>query len=208
MSKPLIELFFELLFAENQKINLVSRKMLPSELRQRALSDANVLANLISGFDRTILDIGSGGGLPVVLLSIMLPGTVFTAVEANGKKTRFLEKIQKELDLKNLKIINARVESLKGQFSVGTARAVAHVAILLEYFSPLIELGGELFLPKGALGKQEQFQAKNVSRLCGFEFLEFIPNGEQGVILHYRKTRQSAILLPRKVGEAKRSPLS
>lgn len=64
----------------------------------------------------SILDVGSGAGLPGIPLAIAFPEIKITLLDSNGKKTAFLQQVKTELKLENIYIINNRVENLKGQF--------------------------------------------------------------------------------------------
>ena len=79
--------------------------------------------------DRTpveVLDVGSGGGLPGVVLAVMLPQLRVSCIDAVGKKAAFVRQVAAELGLQNLVSIHGRVEQLKRpQFSVVTSRAFA-----------------------------------------------------------------------------------
>lgn len=98
----------------------------------------------------TILDIGSGGGFPGIPLAIMRSDWHFTLVESVAKKAAFLRTLIKELELKNVEVINERVENLnheskfKEKYNIVTARAVTNLTKLIKYAYPLLK-------PKGFL---------------------------------------------------------
>ena len=75
-----------------------------------------------------VLDVGSGGGLPGVVLAICLPGVQVTCVDTVGKKAAFVQQVAAALRLSNLKGLHARVESIDGGFDVVTSRAFASLA--------------------------------------------------------------------------------
>jgi len=105
--KERLNKYKQLLVEKNQNLNLVSKKQeknLDYHIRE-CLSAAPLLRE-------TIIDLGSGGGLPGILLSIESPNKKIFLVEASQKKASFLLHTKNLLELKNLEVINKRGESL------------------------------------------------------------------------------------------------
>lgn len=100
---------------------------------------------------RTVLDVGSGGGLPAVPLAVLVPELTVTAVDAVGKKAAFINQVSIELGLNNLSARHARVESLRGRFSydVVTSRAFATLKDFVEITRGLTAPGGVWLAMKG-----------------------------------------------------------
>lgn len=81
----------------------------------------------------SLADIGSGGGFPGIVLGIFFPELKITLIESIGKKCRFLEESAKVLELKNIEVLNTRVENIKDRsFDIITARGVSTVKELLK----------------------------------------------------------------------------
>ena len=76
---------------------------------------------------RRVCDVGTGAGLPGIPLAIYLPDTHFVLLDSNGKKTRFLQQVVNQLDLKNIEVVQDRVEKYHPQkrFDVVISRAFA-----------------------------------------------------------------------------------
>lgn len=134
----------------NTKINLVSRKDIDH------LYDHHVLPSLLFlDLERVqsgdhILDIGSGGGFPGLVIAIMEPTIQVTVTDSIKKKADFLQYCVKQLKLTNVHVLHARVETIKGkQFDHVTARAVAPVGTLYSWAKPLLRSGGTLETLKG-----------------------------------------------------------
>lgn len=89
----------------------------------RHLAQLSEQAGVTTG--RRLLDVGSGGGLPGVVLAIARPDVQVTCVDTVGKKAAFIRQVAAELKLPNLRAEHARVEQLKGQYDVITSRAFA-----------------------------------------------------------------------------------
>jgi 16S rRNA (guanine527-N7)-methyltransferase len=75
-----------------------------------------------------VLDVGSGGGLPGVVLAIVRPRLVVTCVDTVGKKAAFIRQVGAELGLANLRAVHQRVEAMSGEFDLVTSRAFASLA--------------------------------------------------------------------------------
>jgi len=87
---------------------------------------------------KTLIDIGTGGGFPALVLAIVLPDLKIIAVDSVGKKIKFVELVKEKLALKNLTPLIARAEVLardkayREKFDICTSRAVAQLNTLLE----------------------------------------------------------------------------
>jgi 16S rRNA (guanine527-N7)-methyltransferase len=95
----------------------------------------------------SLVDVGSGGGLPGIPLAIAQSKTRVTLLEATGKKTSFLRLAVERLALDNAGVLNGRAEDVgnggrRGQYDAATSRAVASLAVLAEYCLPLLKVGG------------------------------------------------------------------
>lgn len=105
---------------------------------------------------RRILDVGSGGGLPGVLIAIFRPDAEVTCVDAVGKKAAFVRQAAGALGLPNLRAEHARVETLAAApFDLIVARAFATLAELVRLTRPLLCGGGCWMAMKGALPQDE-----------------------------------------------------
>lgn len=100
--------YMALLNKWNKAYNLTAVRN-PDEMVSRHLLDSLSILPFVSAGQW--LDVGSGGGMPGVILAIMLPHSTFTLLDSNGKKTRFLTQVKLELGLDNLQVVNSRVEA-------------------------------------------------------------------------------------------------
>ena len=131
----------------------------PTTLRDPvAAVDAHV-ADSLSGLElgvvrtaRRIADLGAGAGFPGLVLAAALPEADVALVEASGRKCAFLERAAEAMGLRNVEIVAERAESWAAGIAsrdLVTARAVAPLAVLVEYAAPLLASGGVLVAWKG-----------------------------------------------------------
>lgn len=132
-----------------------------------ALREAGVLR---AGAATSLIDVGTGAGLPGIPMRIVEPALRLTLVESVGKKCAFLEAAVEALGLERVRVVNARAEdaardrSLRGRFDVATAKALAPLPVLLEYTVPLLRDGGLLAAPKGSRVDEEVEAAQGALR--------------------------------------------
>jgi 16S rRNA (guanine527-N7)-methyltransferase len=145
--------FRDLLVKWNGTYNLTALRD-PAQVRTQHLADClAVVAPLrrhAAGRPLRVLDVGSGGGLPGVVLAAVEPGWDVTCVDTVGKKAAFVRQVAAELALPNLHAEHARVEVLKDPpFDVITARAFASLPDFVRLTRPLLAAGGVWMAMKG-----------------------------------------------------------
>ncbi|GJW44867.1 ribosomal RNA small subunit methyltransferase G [Tanacetum coccineum] len=113
-----------------------------------------------------LVDVGSGAGLPGLILAIACPGWKVTLLESLNKRCVFLEHAIGLIGLSNVKVVRGRAEDV-GQniefrevFDVTVARAVAEMRVLAEYCLPLVRVGGLFVAAKGHAPEEEVTRAK------------------------------------------------
>ena len=125
------------LTAIEQPDQVVSHHLLDS------LAIVPTLAQQAEGRALRVLDVGAGGGLPGIPLAIALPGLHFTLLDKVAKKTAFLQQAKLELGLRNVEIVQARVEDCRAApFDVIVARAFSSLADLVRLTRPLLNPAG------------------------------------------------------------------
>ncbi len=154
----------------NSKINVVSRKDIDQLYRHHVLHSLGIAAYLKTQmpdvYDRLrgegvysaalplkILDLGTGGGFPGIPLAVMFPKAEFTLCDSIGKKIIVATEVSRGLDLKNVKTVNARAESLPETFDYVVSRAVTS----LDNFMPWVKgkyTDGILYLKGGDLAEE------------------------------------------------------
>lgn len=103
-----------------------------------------------------VLDVGSGGGLPAVVLAVCLPQLQVSCIDAVGKKMAFVRQVAGELHLPRLQALHSRIENLKAPpFDLITARAFSSLVELVNLTRPLLRRGGVWMAMKGRVPEEE-----------------------------------------------------
>jgi 16S rRNA (guanine527-N7)-methyltransferase len=147
-------------------------------LWERHLLNCAVLAELIDeGAD--VADIGSGAGLPGLVLAVVRPDLRLTLVEPLLRRTSFLQEAVGRLGLDTVEVVRARAEELHGkrEFSVVTSRAVAPLDRLLDWSMPLVRQDGSLLAMKGSSAAEEVEAASARLRRHGAGAVEVLTCG-------------------------------
>jgi len=148
--------YLALLVKWNSAYNLTAVRD-PQAMIARHLLDSLSIAPWVLPINGRFLDVGSGGGLPGVPLSIVFPEQNWTLVDSIGKKVRFLTQVKLQLGLNNLQTVQTRIE----QFQAGTAfdgivsRAFSEVADFAEKTRHLGDTQTHWLAMKGAVQTQE-----------------------------------------------------
>jgi len=142
-----LDRYAALLLAENRRQNLIARST-ETSLWVRHLLDSAQLIRFARAGDRTWLDVGSGAGLPGIVVAAAGRWAV-TLVEPRRRRVEFLERVVAELALANTRVIAADVRNMSSGYDVVSARAVANVADVLDWTRNCSMPTTRYILPKG-----------------------------------------------------------
>ncbi|WP_108789545.1 16S rRNA (guanine(527)-N(7))-methyltransferase RsmG [Erythrobacter sp. Alg231-14] len=185
-----LENFARLLLEENQQQNLIS-KTSEDQLWVRHFADS---AQLLEHVPRETnghtakgqgpwLDLGTGPGLPGLVIAILRPEYETVLVESRGRRVEFLEKCVEQLDLKNCIVEGQRLERVKPFESwVISARAFAPLEKLLRLSAPFSTRATRYLLPKGRSAAHELEQTKSSIRKM-FHVKHSLTDAEAGIIV-------------------------
>ena len=171
---------------------------------------------------RSIIDIGSGAGIPGLPLKLVFPHADVTLLEANRKKCDFLQHVVEELGLDRVSVINdraenaARLEQHRERYDLVTARAVAKLPVLAEYTIPFLKLGGVAVLPKGPNAEAVQAEADDAAYAADemgaapaiIQAVAHPGNSPTDHIIYWLKIRPTSDQYPRRVGIPSKRPLT
>jgi 16S rRNA (guanine(527)-N(7))-methyltransferase RsmG len=154
----------------NPRVNLVSPKDL-DRLEQRHLADSLQLADLVPPGATPLMDLGSGGGLPGLVLALTLRRPIHL-VEADRRKAAFLATAASTLGLEHVTVHADRIEALRPKVAPGvlTARALARLPELLAFAEPLLASDGVALFPKG---RQAEAELTDAARSWTFRLERF-----------------------------------
>lgn len=119
---------------------------------------------------QTLLDIGSGGGFPGIVLKIIYPDLQITLLDSNNKKTKFQKYIIEELKLNKIEVINERAEIYiknSPKYDIVTARAVANLNTLSELSIPFVKEEGYFIAMKGEINSKLENSINAIHKLGG-----------------------------------------
>ncbi|XP_024970727.1 uncharacterized protein LOC112509796 isoform X1 [Cynara cardunculus var. scolymus] len=187
LQKQQVHLYVDALLDWNQKMNLTAVRE-ASDVMDRHIEDSlaiippiqsSYVSHCESSFENlNLIDVGSGAGLPGLILAIACPGWQVTLLESINKRCVFLEHAVGLLGLSNVKVIRGRAEyvgqnvEFREAFDVTVARAVAEMRILAEYCLPLVRVGGLFVAAKGHAPEEEVRRAKKAISLMGASLLQ------------------------------------
>lgn len=149
------ERYAALLATEGVVRGLIGPREAP-RLWERHLLNCAVLEELLPR-DASVCDIGSGAGLPGLVLAIARPDLQITLVEPLLRRTTFLSEVVEQLGLSGVEVVRERADALHGsrRFDVVTSRAVAPLSRLLAWSMPLVAPHGALLAMKGSSIEEE-----------------------------------------------------
>jgi 16S rRNA (guanine527-N7)-methyltransferase len=151
-------------------------------LWDRHLLNCAVVAELIERRRGTLLDLGSGAGLPGLVLAMVLPDTAVTLLEPMERRCRFLTECVTELGLANVSVLRGRAEDITLRTDVVTARAVAPLPRLAELAMGVVRPGGMILAIKGRTAAEELRAAGPVLRRIGARDARVVRAGHGKVI--------------------------
>ena len=149
-------LYLDQLLLWNKAYNLTAITDPVEALVKHVIDCLAIITHLPSG---SLLDIGTGAGLPAVIIAICQPERPCTALDSNQKKIRFIKQISSELGLSNVQPIASRIEAHEASYDVVTSRAFASLIDFVDAAQPRLADGGYLCAMKGKAPSDEEMRA-------------------------------------------------
>lgn len=208
--------YMEITLKENEHVNLTRNDTIDSFITKNILDSLLIVKN----FDlnkKTVLDIGSGAGLPGIPLAIYYPKTKFVLLEPTFKRASFLAMVSDLLELNNVKVVAKRAEDYIKEnnyetFDFVVSRAVSKLNILIELSVPYLKVGGELIAYKGLNYLEEIEESKNALKVLNSEInivkediLDFLNETRYSVSV--KKNKITNHKYPRLYKDIKKRPL-
>ena len=210
--------YHEMLLDWNTRMNLTALTA-PEDVAVKHIIDSLTAydAALFDGA-RTLIDVGTGAGLPGIPLAVYAPHLTVTLLDALNKRVRFLTEVTAAMGLQNVRCIHARAEEAartaehRAAYDIAVSRAVARLPVLLEYTLPFVRVGGTLLALKGRAYAEEQKEARRAADVLGGGCITARPVHLPGLddvraILTVTKERQTPAAYPRGGGAPTRRPI-
>ena len=210
--------YHEMLLDWNTRMNLTALTA-PEDVAVKHIIDS-LTAYDVALFDgaRTLIDVGTGAGLPGIPLAVYAPHLTVTLLDALNKRVRFLTEVTAAMGLQNVRCIHARAEEAartaehRAAYDIVVSRAVARLPVLLEYTLPFVRVGGTLLALKGRAYAEEQQEGQRAAAVLGGSRITARPVHLPGLddvraILTVTKERQTPAIYPRGGGAPARRPL-
>ena len=201
--------YHEMLIDWNTRMNLTALTS-PEDVAVKHIIDSLTAydAALFDGA-KTLIDVGTGAGLPGIPLAVAAPHICVTLMDALQKRVRFLTEVTRAMGLTNTVRIHARAEEAARQpahrehYDIAVSRAVARMPVLLSYTLPLVRVGGTLLALKGRAYAEEAAEGAAAARTLGGGAITARPVRLPGLddvraILSVRKERPTPKGYPRR----------
>ena len=207
----------DIMLSTNQSMNITAitdvEKIIPLHYADCVKIAAHIPSNA------TVLDVGCGGGFPILPLAIVRPDLQITGLDSTDKKIRYVKQAGEQLGL-NIRTLSARAEDVaklpeyREGFDVVIGRAVARLNVLDELCIPFVKVGGLFLAMKGLAGADEHKEAEiGIERLSGQtrEVLEYDLHThndvEKRTLIVVEKISKTPREFPRTFGSIKKKPL-
>jgi 16S rRNA (guanine527-N7)-methyltransferase len=166
---------------------------------------------------KRLVDVGSGGGLPGLLLALSLPEATVTCVESVRKKCVYIEHAAAALGLANVRVCCERAEEHarsggRDAYDVAVSRAVGPLPVVAEYSVPLLRVGGAMVAMKGLISDQERTHGLAALGILGADGMEMIrldpfSGARERMVCLAVKVRATPGAYPRRAGMPQKRPL-
>ena len=209
-----LDIYYQLLIEENKKYNLTAITD-EQNVYLKHFYDSLTIVKCVSLTNQYICDIGTGAGFPGMVLKIMYPNIKLDLLDATAKKCTFLNLVVSKLNLKNVRIINARCEDyakeVREKYDLVTSRAVAPLKHLLEYSIPLLKVGGSFISLKSNIDKEMEnienyYQKLSLINEKIIKFKLPIENSDRSIYI-IKKNAKTQNIYPRTYNQIKKKDI-
>lgn len=210
--------YMDLLLKWNEKVNLTAITEENDIITKHFVDSIScILSNRILD-GNSLIDVGTGAGFPGIPLKIVRNSLRVTLLDSLNKRVHFLNEVIDELKLSGIQAVHARAEDAgangeyRETYDAAISRAVANLAVLVEYALPFVKVGGYFIAMKGPDVEEEIKQSKKAINILGGEInelksirLPFTDISHSLVII--RKVSKCPTKYPRKAGKPSKNPL-
>ena len=216
--------YHQLLESWNDKVNLTSGAAWELAVSRHYLDSATLVmserfSSVCNIGGTSLIDVGTGPGLPGIVLKLLFPNLRVTLLDASAKKCAFLNEACRVLSLNDVTVlserveIQAHVEEYRESFDLVVSRAVAKLSVLAEYSLPLCRIGGNMIAMKGRSVDKELIDAKSAVQKLGGEITEIVNcsskiSGMEGRLVVATKVKSTSEMYPRRPGIPGKRPIT
>lgn len=209
-----LEKYYEMLVKYNKFMNLTGITEYEQVFLKHFYDSLTIMKVIDLNKEQSLCDIGTGAGFPGLVLKICFPNLKVTLLDSLNKRIEFLNEVISELNLKNIEVIHTRAEEYainhRNEFDITTARAVAHLSVLLEYAIPMTKVG-KYFIAMKANVEEELKEIDNSlnqlkTSLIKIEEFKLPLENSQRTIIKFEKQKDNKNY-PRKNSEIKKNRL-
>ena len=211
------EIYYHSLMEKNKVMNLTAITNM-EEVVKKHFVDSIIILKYISIDGLSVIDVGTGAGFPGIPLAIMCPNTNFMLLDSLNKRLLFIEETIQNCRLSNVSTLHSRAEDggrnseLREKYDLCVSRAVANLAVLLEYCSPFVKPGGQFISYKsGDINEELELSKKaqkelfcKLNQLIRFDLLE---EEVSRSFIVFDKVGKLSKKYPRQAGKVKKDPL-
>jgi 16S rRNA (guanine527-N7)-methyltransferase len=211
--------YLDLLLAANERVNLTAIRDRDQAWKRMIIDSLTILPGLdeLEPASR-VIDIGTGGGLPGIPVTIARPQLDLTLLESTGKKVGVLDEFIETLGLPNCRAVQQRAEVFgqdakhRAHYDAAVSRAIGNMSAVLEYSLPLVKEGGRVLAMKGPKVEQELDAATDALDVLGAGDLQVVDAYTENfdnelVIVSIIKERPTPEKYPRNASRMKQKPL-
>ncbi|CCV64936.1 Ribosomal RNA small subunit methyltransferase G [Alteracholeplasma palmae J233] len=170
------ETYYEFLIEYNKITNLTAITDKKEVYYKHFFDSLSLTTSLDFNQIKNMCDIGAGAGFPSIPIKIVYPHLEVTIVDSLGKRIKFLEQLSEKLNLSNINLVHERAEIFAlthlNSFDLVSARAVGHLALILELGIPMVKPKGYFIAPKGSNYKEELNDSKNALKVLKTELIK------------------------------------
>ena len=220
----LIKSYHEILLEWNGNTNLTSVTDWNAAVYRHYLDSASLvmvdsLSSQWDSGDTKLIDVGTGAGLPGMILKLLFPKLHVTLLESSSKKCHFLHEVCEKLDLFGVEIVPERAETqgrkqgYRESFDIVVSRAVSKLDVLAEYCLPFCNMGGVMVAMKGRTVNAELINAKTSISVLGGRVIEVVDCSTRiakldGRLVVVVKGNNTPDRYPRRAGMPAKRPIS
>ncbi len=212
----LFDAYTDFLLAENEKYNLTAVRDREGVIGRHLFDSlAPLFLGELGDNPLSVIDVGTGGGLPGIPLAVAAPQHRYTLLDSTEKKCAFLRAFLSQVDLP-VTVRWGRAEELgQGEyregFDLAVSRAVAALPALCELVLPMVKVGGRFLAYKGEKGREELDAAQTAISLLGGKVSKVLDaptsDGSPACLILIEKEKHTPKTYPRKWGQIKKKPL-